>query len=77
MTRYEAMEKHGLTHREWLLGETISVDEWRDTYQPKGLCFRDYPLPEPAGKTGEAGYGTAGMAGIGADACANSMGAEP
>lgn len=45
----EAEKRFGVTRREWLLGESLSEDEWRDRYQPNGLLFRDHPLPERRG----------------------------
>ena len=66
----------GLTPEELRLAEDVDTREWRARYQPKGVGFRNYPLPEPRGKAGVAGDRPGPLAGAGENACADSIGAK-
>ena len=65
-----------LTDEELRLGENRTTEEWRDEYQPEGVCFRHYPARQLGGSQEGAGASTGGVAGAGQDSLEDSLGAE-
>ena len=59
-----------LTPEELRLAENVTTSEWRDRYQPAGLRFRDYQVPNTRRPGRIAGAGSGALAGTGGDACA-------
>lgn len=60
----------GLTAEELRLADHLTTDtEWRDIYQPQGVGFRNYPLPDKSRAAGNAGQGADVLAGTGEAAC--------
>ena len=67
-------ELDGLTDAERRLGDEVTVAEWRAKYQPAGVGFRHYPLPQKIRTPEAAGPGPWGMAGAGETPCPEPVG---
>jgi len=65
-----------LTDEELRLGENRTTEEWRDEYQPEGVCFRHHPARQLGGSQEGTGASASGVAGVGQDSLEDSLGAE-
>jgi len=74
MTFSEAKNIHGLTNREWLLGESVTTAEWRERYTTKRVCQAGDGRQDAGGKARDIGYGPASMGGSGEVPCVDCVG---